>query len=560
MKCRGVLILTLCAVITGSASAGSLYVDAAAAGGTGSSWATAKKNLQNAINAASSGDTIYIATGFYTPAPAGGDTGISFVLKNGVNLEGGYPLHSGVTGYNKFGFTTLSGDLNGNDIGIDLSGNIYGLRDAANKTDNSRCVVNANDVTVQLKRICIAYGYNTTANGGGLCMNENSNITMDTCLVAQNYSSSWGGGIWSHGGTGPNHPHLTLINTDFMNNSAQKDGGAVFMEVSSYPIMRGCEFIGNNSWSYCGGGVYFSGACVAEVTDCYFNHNFAVNGAGLYVLTNSASNMNLADNICNISQCVFDANWVKSSCPHLYAEDDPLPSAEDPSGWDSTESLIVNVSNCLFENGLSIDKCNGAVGVASTSIYPEHHAMTANFTNCTFANQKGFEESAVGMSLTGIGLGYWNPDSWVYVNVKNCILWTDGVEIGPKPEDLPGGQWGTGGAIITTRYSCIEPDPKNFLGTETNNIAGDPQFVIGNIYGEIYNVQATSPTIDAGDPADDWSKEPKCNGERINMGWTGGADRATPKVTIANVLDGDVNCDGNVDLADFSALAGEWLQ
>jgi hypothetical protein len=81
-------------------------------------------------------------------------------------------------------------------------------------------------------------------------------------------------------------------------------------------------------------------------------------------------------------------------------------------------------------------------------------------------------------------------------------------------------------------------------------VADDPKF----------NVQVTSPTIDAGDLTSDWSKEPKCNGERINMGWTGGTGMATPKVTVANVLDGDGNCDGNVDLADFSKLSSEWLQ
>jgi hypothetical protein len=112
-------------------------------------------------------------------------------------------------------------------------------------------------------------------------------------------------------------------------------------------------------------------------------------------------------------------------------------------------------------------------------------------------------------------------------------------------------------------YSCIDHtdeigdgDPNCYL-TGMGVITTDPQFVAND---PKFNVQAASPTIDTGDPADDWSKEPKCNGERINMGWTGGTGIATPKVTVANVMDGDVNCDGNVNMADFSKLASEWLQ
>jgi hypothetical protein len=561
---RGVLILTVCAVIAGSAFAGSIYVDAAASGGSGSSWAAAYNNLQTAITAASSGDTIYLAVGVYKPALPGGDRAASFVLKNGVNLKGGYTLHPGLSDSARYGYSTLSGDLNGNDPPLDLSAYAYALKSPDppyNKADNSYHVVTGSDVTAVLDRICIAYGYDNqpgvTNKGGGMRLMGYNNITMENCLVTQNYSNYWGGGIYSEGGIGSNYPHINLSNCDITYNSCQRDGGGVFMNVSSYAVVKGCRFIGNSSWDYYGGGLYFLACCVAEVTDCYFAHNNAWDGGGLEFRMNRASNMNLENSICNVSNCVFDTNWATWAGPHFVYED----NADSYGFYDRTESTILNMKNCLFANGLSTNKSQGAVTVVSDSIYPEDIALTANFTNCTIVNQKTFVEPSVGLSLTGLCLGYWRSNfvgdagGWLYVNVKNCILWTGGIEIGPRPQDLPAGLTHFG-ATLTTSYNCIGSNPKNFLGTQTDNITADPQFVVGDY---MFNVQATSPTIDTGDPADDWSKEPRCNGERINMGWTGGIGRATPKVIVPHVLDGDVNCDGNVDLADFSKLASEWL-
>src|SRR5436190_301007 len=55
----------------------------------GSSWTNAYTDLQSALSVASSGDEIWVAAGTYEPT-TGTDRIISFTLKNGVAVYGGF--------------------------------------------------------------------------------------------------------------------------------------------------------------------------------------------------------------------------------------------------------------------------------------------------------------------------------------------------------------------------------------------------------------------------------------------------------------------------------------
>ncbi|HEX5840091.1 MAG TPA: hypothetical protein VFY26_19800, partial [Anaerolineales bacterium] len=66
------------------------YVKWDAAGANdGTSWTNGFTDLQLALAAASSGDEIWVATGVYKPT-SGTDRSVSFVLKNGVAVYGGF--------------------------------------------------------------------------------------------------------------------------------------------------------------------------------------------------------------------------------------------------------------------------------------------------------------------------------------------------------------------------------------------------------------------------------------------------------------------------------------
>src|SRR5690606_25480879 len=57
--------------------------------GDGSSWRNAYTNLQAAIDAAVSGDRIFVADGTYYPTGNGTGRNVHFTLKNGVAIYGG---------------------------------------------------------------------------------------------------------------------------------------------------------------------------------------------------------------------------------------------------------------------------------------------------------------------------------------------------------------------------------------------------------------------------------------------------------------------------------------
>jgi len=93
------------------------YVNAAAGGANdGTSWNDAYTELRDALAAAQSGDEIWVAAGSYTPHES--DRAVSFVLKSGVALYGGFPATGNPCMADRDSAThatILTGDLLGND-------------------------------------------------------------------------------------------------------------------------------------------------------------------------------------------------------------------------------------------------------------------------------------------------------------------------------------------------------------------------------------------------------------------------------------------------------------
>ena len=265
-----------------------LYVDASAPGPDydGASWGTAYKDLQLALGAASAGDEIRIADGTYKPT-SGSDRTISFALRDGVAIRGGYagygaadPEARDIAAYP----TILSGD-----IGIVGSTN-----------DNSYHVLTATGVgsLTVLDGITVtggnANGSGLNGHGGGLYVTSGS-PTLTNCIFSSNAASEGGGGTYNSSSS------LTLIDCIFIGNSVTGTygkGGGMY-NASSSPRLTNCTFSGNPA--YGGGGVYNASSSSPTLTNCIFSANSAKHSGG------GMSNFGSSPTLTN---CTFTGNSV----------------------------------------------------------------------------------------------------------------------------------------------------------------------------------------------------------------------------------------------------------
>ncbi|MFQ5591881.1 MAG: choice-of-anchor Q domain-containing protein, partial [Phycisphaerae bacterium] len=251
-----------------------LFVRADATGANnGTSWEDAYTDLQDALAVANStcdtGAQIWVATGFYPPAPFGGDRRATFRLINGVTLYGGFAGHeTSLSERDASQFVTvLTGDLNADD-GPGFN----------NRADNVYHVVSSisADSTAGLDGFMIvgghADGFGLDDRGGGL-FNQLGSPSITNVIFLDNYAASDGGALYTNGAT-------TLLNCAFFGNYAGYDGGAV-TAVSGRPTFTNCVFDGNAAGH--NGGALRHVAGNPLLTGCTLSANSAgVDGGGIY--------------------------------------------------------------------------------------------------------------------------------------------------------------------------------------------------------------------------------------------------------------------------------------
>jgi predicted outer membrane repeat protein len=243
-----IIILGLCV----QAETAVLYVDITNNSGTknGSSWATAYSSIQDAVDAASSGDEIWVAAGTYTGT---GDYVVE--MAEDVDLYGGFA-----------GTETQQEQPNwiSNPTTIDGADTRRGLLGAHGS---------------RLDGFTVTRGGNFMDGGGmyvgGELLNEVF-MSIVNCTFVNNYTIN-GGAIYNLYGD------IELINCTFTQNGALQ-GGAVY-NINSYSTITGCTFNENLSSNY--GGAIYNVSTYAEISDCYFIGNSvgyinASKGGGLY--------------------------------------------------------------------------------------------------------------------------------------------------------------------------------------------------------------------------------------------------------------------------------------
>jgi hypothetical protein len=157
----------------------------------GTSWSTAKADLQNALNVSSVGDEIWIAAGTYKPTldpstgtASGSTRDYSFYLDKNIEIYGGFA-----------GTETLLSQRNSTSNPVILSGDIGTV---GSSSDNCYHVF----ITEGLSSAAVLDGITIT---GGKANGSYSNITYS----GQNYYRDGGGGMCNYASS-PTLTHVTI--------------------------------------------------------------------------------------------------------------------------------------------------------------------------------------------------------------------------------------------------------------------------------------------------------------------------------------------------------------
>jgi hypothetical protein len=285
------------------------YVKHDASGnGDGGTWINAIADLQQAIDQASSGDTLFVARGTYYPSYLHlGDSArhSTFYINKSVILYGGFSGVEGTEGGFSERNVALHPTILSGDIGVvgDLSDNAFHVLYLDHVSDTT--LIDGFTIT---KGNGIG-GVGLEAYGAGIYNDANggvSNPTISNCIILENQSSEGGGGMSNQAENGGN-ASPTLINCTFTGNKAAGGGGMnnyTDTDGQVSPLLVGCRFIGNAGPTAGGGAIQFiahSSIATPKFINCLFTGNHSPNSAPFSALVTGTAVANIE--IINTTIC-----------------------------------------------------------------------------------------------------------------------------------------------------------------------------------------------------------------------------------------------------------------
>lgn len=248
------LLIAMIALLAGHTWATDLYVSPTGSETGGTTWSTAYKNLQNALQAAASGTTIHMAGGIYLLT----NQVVWTSSQSGVTIRGGYEA---------------AGD---EDLPGDNDPTRWPTVVTSARTSNHRLfkLSGVQDGTIENITCTGAFNARTAAadaQGGALAIESCANIRVSNCVISNNHAETTGGGTTCQGGgLYVSDSRLTLIgclldgNTVKSAGGSSSYGGAVAYGASSVCFFDNCVFRNNMllgaANSCLGGAVYQSGS------------------------------------------------------------------------------------------------------------------------------------------------------------------------------------------------------------------------------------------------------------------------------------------------------------
>ena len=352
------------------------------------------------------------------------------------------------------------------------------------------------------------------------------------------------------------NPILTAVDCDFIANGTNGtiNGRGLYLRNGGDSSLSNCTFQGNvcrscpNDSAGTGFGAYFEGNAKRVFID---NCQFLTNGYADvgYKVTDGAA-FGLSAKVVTVRNCAFRGN--RSS---VYGGAGSVIRFTNSQVGGSAFTNCVFAGNELCGRGINRGQSPGSGGLVVVSLTGSSQKdQTVDFCNCTFAYNIAGNMDGGSCGLTA---------SCGTIHAVNCIFFdnvsnTTGADLSARTANgvikaeycLFGGTNTTyvksaDGGTLTLGEGMVTGDPKfvtrrtAFLALATNVSADnlpqaghyDPKFTepfSPKLLAFDVHVRpgCRSPAVDAGDPAADWSNEPKPNGKRLNLGAYGNTSEA----------------------------------
>ena len=313
----------------------------------------------------------------------------------------------------------------GKSFTLDLNGHVL------NSGEVGKNVVTIMNGTVTVKNGIITggdWGDNTSQDGKGVLAN-NADVTLENCEIKDNRGHGkkgttpgymggvgFGGGVYAYGGS------LTLKDCIVSGNKSTYKGGGIFAENCAVTL-TGTKVIDNTtgSGSPPGGGIHISSGSL-DVDNSTISGNTASNGNG-NALALTGANVKVT-----IKNSELSASDTKSASL-IYADwgtgpiDVDLENVElvNQAGSNTSKAIYFNQTGTFTAKGCTFRDSNGSIQLlkadetsftdcqflnndatysyAGAPVYVK--AGNANFTNCTFTGNKGYNAGAIYNKSTG---------------------------------------------------------------------------------------------------------------------------------------------------------------
>jgi len=488
--------------------------------------------IQDAIDAAFSGDRILVADGTYyenidfigKEIEVRSVNGLPSVVIDGNGGGNGCQIKNGEgPGAILAGFvlTNCAQGIYCNSTSprledLSLTGNVQGLQIYKGSPFVVGCTISNNtaDPVVNVYQSTTSFTECVIENNTGRGMTlDGTNATLLRCKFFNNVSSGSGGGVYCDNGDA-----AVFTDCDIMGNWASSGGGAVLNDYCTAQFVN-AMFSGNNATSI-GGGLQINNYSNPTLVDCTIQSNTSGGGGGgIIVHSNCTGSFTRCQISNNLSQGTSSgqsggganlggANTVFTECTFEGNQ------ATDNGGGITILSSAPVFERCVIKNNDSGDLGGG--------IYMTNPSGVVDLENCmicdnTAANNGGgiygwgaklqITNSTAADNIAAAGGGFYLEYYTSDVDLVNAIVWGNtpdsialiGATCDAVYSDIAGGWPGNGN---------IDADPE-FVGTDDWHIAGSsPCVATGTSNGAVY------PFI----PFDDIDGEDRPQGTKYDMG------------------------------------------